>query len=243
MELQAAIDNLYKVFARYPLNPNMDGSPMYAELPEWNQQLASKPLRALTAEDLSIFTYKSLTTWGEETDFKHFLPRIFELLPQFPSEFAEEWIVIDKLNYGRWRTWPETEQQAILDYLWALWEYMLTTPNTGNDFRCGDCLAAIASVYPDFEQLLLRWEQADARKQVALGTWVYWSAEVMLAKRMLPGFYNSAERGPAFYAWLTTEATVARLEAAFFSVTDEEQAEQLSAAIQLLEAERHRAKS
>lgn len=239
--LRAAIENLYMVFARYPLNPNMEGSPFHADLAKWNQELAAVPLRGLVEEDLDIFYFKALTTWGELDDFKHFLPRIFEILTQFPMGW-EECVALDKLNYGHWQTWPETEQQAIRDYLWALWEYVLTTPGSAADAFCGDYFAAIANVYLEFEQLLRRWEQADARGQVRLGLWVADEAEVMLEKRQLPGFYKSAERGPSFYTWLTTQATVARLEAALSSVTDEEQVEKLSLAVQLLKANRQRLK-
>lgn len=231
--LRAAIEQLYRVFARYPLNPNMDGSPIHADLAKWNAQLAAKLLRELTEDDLVIFYFKVLTTWGEEKDFKHFLPRILELLTTFPMGW-EEWVALDKLNYGHWSTWPETEQQAICDYLWAFWEYILTTADTLADWFCGN----YSNVYPGFEKLLRRWEQADARGQVRLGLWVADAADVMLRKRKLPGFHDSAERGPVFYAWLTTEATVARLEAAFLAATDEGQADQLSLAVQLLEAER-----
>ncbi|KUG09713.1 hypothetical protein [Solirubrum puertoriconensis] len=90
-----------------------------AVLHQWNQQLAATALRELSEEDLRIFHFKVMTTWGDVNDFKHFLPRIFELLAQFSLGF-EEWIALDKLNYGKWHTWPQQEQAAVAEYLLAL---------------------------------------------------------------------------------------------------------------------------
>src|SRR5689334_4808434 len=76
--LQASVENLYTVFARYPL----------AEIehckccvtPEENARLSAKPLRELTEADFGRYPGKAITTWGHDEDYKHFLPRLLELV-------------------------------------------------------------------------------------------------------------------------------------------------------------------
>lgn len=232
--LRAAIEHLYRVFAGYPLNPNMDGSPMYHELPEWNRQLATKPLRELTADELSVFYFKVMTTWGGVDDFRHFLPRIFELLTDFRT-YWEEWVALDKLNYGHWRTWPALEQAAVCAYLVAFWEEVLTTPDELMDAFCGEYFGAIANVYPDLSELLRRWEQAPLAGLIRLGSFVSRDFAYIQQKRQLSLFDHRDDLGPVVLAWLSTDAVLTRLEQAFFAAPDDYLAAEVSGAVQLLE--------
>ncbi len=50
----------------------------------------------LNEDDLSRFTGKAMTTWGNANDYKHFLPRIFELTAELKTPY-EIWIAFDKL--------------------------------------------------------------------------------------------------------------------------------------------------
>ena len=84
--LKNSIEALYETFQRYLSNSNMNGSPVYGHLNEWNKELFSKPLRELDEDDLSRFAAKAITTWGNTNDYKHFLPRIFEAILQIAPE-------------------------------------------------------------------------------------------------------------------------------------------------------------
>ncbi|RTQ46277.1 hypothetical protein EJV47_22385 [Hymenobacter gummosus] len=230
--LQQAIEQLYHVFARYPLNPDMEGSPLYAYLDKWNRDLAAEPLRELSADDLVIFYFKAMTTWGDVADFKHFLPRIFELLTSFRT-YWEEWVALDKLNYGCWRAWPQQEQEAVLSYLLAFWDYLLTTPDELADVFCGNYFEAIANVYPDLPELLRRWEQAPTVGLVRLGYFVSNNFEEWLKTQRLSAFDQHGKLGPAVLAWLATDTVLVRLQAARATAPDDFQAE-VSEAVQLL---------
>jgi hypothetical protein len=73
-------------------------------------------------------------TWGTD-DFKHFIPRLFELLAQTPEpghDFVDPASVFGKLAYeswcsSSWRTWPETEQRAVSDYFRAVRDAALSS--------------------------------------------------------------------------------------------------------------------
>lgn len=118
-ELKIAIEDLYFTFSAYPVNHFIDGCPCCVSNSD-KEKIHSKALKELKEEDLSRYTFKSMTTWGNVNDFKHFLPRIFELLST--KEFiVENFVVLGKLEYGEWRTWPEQEQKAIDNFLYTWW--------------------------------------------------------------------------------------------------------------------------
>ena len=68
--LKDSIENLYETFGKYHSGPIMSGSPNYNDLGIWNRLIFEKPLRELGEEDLSRFTKKAITTWGNANDYK-----------------------------------------------------------------------------------------------------------------------------------------------------------------------------
>ena len=127
--LSEAIESLYETFSDYPLAQKIEGCPCFVS-DEDEISLHRKPLRRLTAEDLTRYATKALTTWGTVSDYKHFLPRLFELVPELEGityELDIE-VLFGKLRYGKWEIWPEGEQKAIRQYLMALWRFVLSVP-------------------------------------------------------------------------------------------------------------------
>src|SRR5215216_5402481 len=77
-EMQAAIEELYRVFARYQFRRDMPychGCHTEADV----RKIGSKWLRDLTVDDLRDYALSALYTWGDDSDFRHFLPRMFEI--------------------------------------------------------------------------------------------------------------------------------------------------------------------
>lgn len=84
------------------------------------EKIHTKQLRHLEGDDLSRYAFKAMTTWGDTDDFKHYLPRIFELLST--TDFiVDTFVVLGKLDYGKWTTWATEEQKVIKDFLLAWW--------------------------------------------------------------------------------------------------------------------------
>lgn len=120
--LTEAIENLYAVFARYLLRHSMDCCPHCTsddDLPP----LQADPLRELSADSLERFSFKAMTTWGDADDFRHFLPRLLELVAR--DDALDFDLLTSKLNYGNWRTWPTEQQTAIEQYTMVLWQAIL----------------------------------------------------------------------------------------------------------------------
>jgi hypothetical protein len=109
--------------------------------------LLSKPLRAISADEISRFAFKALTTWGTLQDYKYFLPRILELT--FSGElFVDIEITVGKVSRGDFDSWPPEEQTAIREVLRAAWIERVETC----DVRGADSILCAASgIYNDPE--------------------------------------------------------------------------------------------
>ena len=122
-ELKIAIDALYKTFVIHSATSSMEGCPCCVSNAD-KEQLHTKQLRQLDEDDLSRYAFKAITTWGDTNDFKHYLPRIFELLAT--TDFiVDTFVVFGKLDLGKWRTWTENEQRSITEFLLAWWSDLI----------------------------------------------------------------------------------------------------------------------
>lgn len=120
--LQERIEKLYGVFQIYPLNPAIDKCDCGCIPEEEGSKLYAKPLRELTEDNLNYYRTKAMTTWGELDDYKHFLPRIFELFAKEGSSSGLDLDeIINKLKYGKWESWPIEERQAIIEMVRSSW--------------------------------------------------------------------------------------------------------------------------
>lgn len=119
-ELTQAHASLAVVFAKYPMRGTVDGCPCCVSAAD-HAELRSGNLRR--------YAFKAMTTWGDEADFKHFLPALLlALTPNsdyYPGTVHEGACDLHcfagKLAYAQWRTWPAAEQQAVQDCLRAWW--------------------------------------------------------------------------------------------------------------------------
>lgn len=151
-ELKAAIEGLYDTFSSYPFSSTMEGCPCCVSEGD-KSALHSKSLRELTEEDIQRYAYKAMTTWGEVEDFKHYLPRIFELAST--TEFiVDTFVVLGKLDYAHWKSWPRDEVTAIEKFLLAWWADAVRCKS----YYDKELLIEIGSRIGSSGVLLNRWE-------------------------------------------------------------------------------------
>ena len=148
-ELKETIENLYKTFAIYPLKSTI-GCPCCVSDSD-KEKIHYKQLRNLDGDDLSRYAFKAMTTWGDTDDFKHYLPRIFELLvtTNFP---VATFVILGKLDYGKWTTWTKNEKNSIIKFLLAFW-----TDHVKNSYFDKDTFIVLNKVIGNSQQLLDCW--------------------------------------------------------------------------------------
>ncbi len=118
--LDKAHSALHNAFANYPLRGDMNGCLCCVSADD-HKELQSGNLRR--------YASKAVTTWGDEADFKHFLPVLVAALTPTSSYYpgtvhggtCDLHCLASKLAYVRWQAWPATEQQALLACFQAWW--------------------------------------------------------------------------------------------------------------------------
>lgn len=119
-EWQTAIQTAYDVFARYPCPHRLEASPVKDPV-QILRDLVSAPLANLPENKLTAFAAAALYTVGSEEDYKHFLPRILQLMIPEPGGFGlDPELTAEKLQYARFDSWPANEVSAIRDVFKAL---------------------------------------------------------------------------------------------------------------------------
>jgi len=115
LSLQDAINAAYSAFSDVPRPTAMDASPVknHAEI-----EKAVRPvgLRELTSEDLGYYSASAMTTIGDASDFQYFLPRILDISTREAGSYGfEPWLIVHKLNYANWDSWPAAKRAAVFD--------------------------------------------------------------------------------------------------------------------------------
>lgn len=117
---------MYEVFRKYRFT-DMEGDLAFPGSCD-PQPLLDRPLRALEASAFERFAWKAVTTWGTADDLRHFLPRMLELTTYGDVELLERWIVYNKIRYAKWRSWPQSEQDAIESCFHAVFSQCIHKP-------------------------------------------------------------------------------------------------------------------
>ncbi len=226
--LHEAIEKLYATFASYPLHHPVVGCTCCVSKAD-QDRITSKALRQLDGSDLERFTWKAMSTWGDENDFRHFLPRVLELMSdaQERRNLPDLFVVFGKLSYGHCEMWPKQEQEAITNYLLALWRWILA----GHPGREEESLVASAYLeamldgIDDFAPFLNAWPDmrmpSSLRQLSELIRNHSWGCPLAQNKQIL--------------AWLREDGPKEMLEEGFYAYMDEGWAEELALAVEVLE--------
>ncbi len=236
-KLKHIIENLYKVFAKYGAT-DMKGSPLYGDLHKWNKEILLKPLRELDENDLSRFTGKAMTTWGSVNDYKHFLPRIFELTAELRTPY-EIWIAFDKLTLAEWQDWIEEEQNAIYEFMIVLWESVVNDNSEKAEWIFKDYFSAIAHFYPNFTELLNIWTDSSTKAGIKhLSEFIVDEQTTLFDRKKISGFYDQKENTEEFINWILSDKMVNNIQHKYFEFEKESFAEKISWAEQIITIER-----
>ena len=226
--LEEAIENLYAVFAAYVLHGPVDGCPPLAPVEE--DRLQSVPMRQLSGHDLATFAFRTLTTVGTLDDFKHFLPRLLEVVADHGSlGYTTPEVVLGKLRYGEWALRPQVEQQAVDRYLWALWRSILET--FPGKIDVDSVLCGIGCAVDSLTPFLEAWLNEMRPSAISRLSEFMEANLTKLAKkhRLTNAFWTESEQQMMqVIGWLAAPSTSQRLEQLFFEHANEPVEVQLS---------------
>ncbi len=168
--LRAAIGGLYATFASYPLKRVIVGCPHCVSGAD-SDALHVRALETLTADDVRRFATKAMTTFGDAEDFKHFLPRLMELLAgELEAGEAGEDLGFDeeilggKLALAGYAGWPAMEREAVERFLDAMWGALLARYPTKLDAETFLCFLA---QFTTLDRYLVLWRGTRTRPALA----------------------------------------------------------------------------
>ena len=207
-DIRDAVRQLYAAFEPYRVSFPLVACDHCVDASH-QQQISCRPLDQLTPDDLAFYAFKAITTFGTIHDFKHFLPRIFELLARKSDFPVDPETVVGKLSFAEWRTWHRREQQAIERFLRAWWRHALESPDAT---PLSACLGAIARAIEDLTDFLAFWCDAMDRLAVArMRTAECICTELSLDGSDWPFWEEHPERRQQVLDWLRGEAIASRI--------------------------------
>lgn len=222
MSLESAIEQLYDVFSTYPLASGLrDRSCECCVTDEEISELTRSPLKDITIEGIGHFMRSAVTTYGDENDLKHFIPRIIELFQDKEYNLADDFLTFEKLNYCNWQNWELKEIDAIQTYLKELWK---------------DCLLKNSPISMDVFQLVNNY----CGLQIALELWGKTSNKKSMAFLIEYLLYptnmnlNEAEN-KIFSQWLASDEVLNNFMEIYFEEQDQQEANKISIAYTLAE--------
>jgi hypothetical protein len=227
--LRDAIEKLYDVFAVYPLKAPIIGC-SHCTTPDEYARLESKPLRELTTDDLGKYAFNVLYTCGSIDDFKHFLPRLFELIAWHGDVgFTDPQIVFGKLPYSisKGETWSDAEQRAIESFCLAWWRATLDNyEDRGEPSDAAiSCLTSIGRIIDDLGDYLRIWREdrsVSALRHLAdFAFWRVFSDNHQLNNGNLSAYWErNSSQSQQVIGWLLNPLTADALEDLFFRYTE-----------------------
>ncbi|MFK7818443.1 MAG: hypothetical protein AB8G99_06980 [Planctomycetaceae bacterium] len=213
--IDESVSRLYQTFRRYRLGSDFAGCNCCVS-PADHEPLRAKPLRALSFDDLQQYSTKAMTTWGDISHFKHFLPRLMELTIGHRDEFLDLAVVFGKLSWGNFETWPEAEATAVHRFLAAYWRFQLSQPISA---ACADAtdtvLCSLGNAVSTVQPYLDEWTKAKSQfATLHLASFVLANSATLLKKGQLwnPFWDKSAQPHREVVAWLKAAELVARFE-------------------------------
>ena len=202
-----AIEHLYAAFSDADKPHFVEGCPCCLDRKEVGDLLRA-PLRTIQPDEIASYAWSLFLTVGNETDFRYFLPRIFEI------SVIERWwspdpeVVMGKLRYVSWRDWDSLKVAAIESFMDAVFdEFVLEGTDVASTWLC-----ALAHGGSDFERMLMRI----ACSEHALITIYEANSQALQKGKLSNGFWNDIpQHKNRLIEWFGTKETAHRVADAY----------------------------
>jgi hypothetical protein len=233
-----AVRRLYEVFAHYLARPTAPECEFAYEVDDL-VRLYSIPVTDLSGSDLKYYVQHAMLTVGDSVDYKHFLPRVFEVMLCEDGSVDPE-IVVGKLSYADWRRWPRQEQEAIEAFLDFWWSDLLTHFPASHD--ADTCLCSVALAINDISPYMELWQHDWGPPAIRhLADLFITCGHYLLTTddAFSPWWHDRPVAATCYRDWLLSDATRAKLESAFFRFAEEPYAEEISEAVRWFDMATH----
>ena len=230
-DLKTSLENLYTTFSQYTTE-KMQYCDCGCIDEKDVKKLNSKKLRDLEEDDLVSYHGSALYTWGDVAEYKHYLPRIFELRSLNRNfAFIELDEIFIKLDYAKWTVWNSDEIQAIREHVLADWIQF----SNNEQSEINDVELEAYGMFIGKDELFRLWDIGGSH--IALKNFVlffYYYGNIILHGR---SSLINEEHIEELISLIHSDKIIAKLEEDFFEYenTDKDYAEKASIVLQMIE--------
>lgn len=225
------IENLYSVFEKYTTN-GINHCDCGCIDEQEVKKLYSKQLRELIEDDLVYYHGSALYTWGEIEHYKHFLPRICELITKNRQySFVDIGEIYSKLEHSEWQNWNETEINAIKEYVIFDWIELVNNSKSEINIHILENYAN----YIEVAELTKNWNLINSQNGLRNFVYFFYVNGTEIMNRGIK--INEKKYSNEFVSLLNNEELIIKLENEFFEKenTELEYAEKISIVLQMIE--------
>ncbi len=186
------LTQLYQAFAHYQKPRDFPACECCLS-PAERKLLLSKPLRDLSAGELSVYAASAFLTVAGPEDFNYFLPRILELAVKEEFSWPDAEITLGKLARANWLQWPDKERLAVLAVLNRKWEELLKS-SENDSWHCSridEWICALGQCVPDITKYLDKLLEPDCKEKL-LGFAVE-NSSAYSRKKLSNAFWDTAQ--------------------------------------------------
>ncbi|MEY2881846.1 MAG: hypothetical protein RLZZ15_4226 [Verrucomicrobiota bacterium] len=186
-KLSVAIEAVYQAFAGVRRPAVIEGCPCCIER-KGVDVLLSKPLREISAEELSPYAASVFLTVGGLDDFRYLVPRILQISATNNSWWPDPEVVGRSLANGDWQAWARPERDAVVRLLETRFDALLS----GDEWTEIDSwLCAVARAGLDLRRFLGEL----AANKTAMLAFYERNANAAWERRLANGFWDDAPDG------------------------------------------------
>ncbi len=150
-DLNEAVEAMYRVF-ECPPPATIPGCRHCLDDTEIGRLLTTR-LRETSPDDLGTYASSVFLTVGSTSDFRYFLPRIFEVAVNTPSWFPGPEILGRALASAGWLAWRAGEAGAVREVL-AAWLETRLAPSRPDGYAIDTLICAIGRAEADMQPFL-----------------------------------------------------------------------------------------
>ena len=151
--LQQSIEGVYGAFRDVPRPGSLDGCPCCIDR-KGISILLSKPLRDLSADDLTHYAASAFLTVGAVEDYLYFVPRILEILATKHDWWPSPEVVTRAIHAAGFHSWPDSRRAAATRFFEEVLVDLLATKGSG--FEIDSWICALGRLHLGLAPFLAR---------------------------------------------------------------------------------------
>jgi uncharacterized protein YjbI with pentapeptide repeats len=231
--IDAAIEQLYRVFASYRQPARSHVSPWAGIKEAEIQKLYSAPLARLAEDDLATYARRALSVWGDASELRHYLPRILDLVARGRRGWLDADLFLSKLEQAGWKSWPEVEKATIERYLHEL--FLATLAEYPRWPRAGEVVRGVSLAGESLDWYLQTWRDDERPSALHhLADLVLDEQVSLLSNRTVDRSFWHPDALAPVGAFLSAPEHATRLENAFLADPEAPHADTLASAADIL---------